>query len=365
MTSLASVETSWPKSSECNRSDGGAARLALGVRSAIVSSGEMSTRFFRLRQIADQLPESAYPLWGIGQSLSSFIFGPRHPIRASELIRPFFIIGSGRSGNTLLRRVLQAHSELHIPPENQALGAAITLYRRNRALPWPHLVDLVLGTFQFSHGFEAFGVDLRPLAEQLHDAPKRERNLAHLLDELYRFHATAQHKRCLYWGDKTPLNTFNAFKIASVFPGARFIHMLRDGVDVVESYVRSGLISSYEEAARRWLASVDAARLVGRRYPSRFIEVRYEDLVREPDEAVREVCAFLDVEFEPDMISRTEHAKSMGDVLQYDHHAKSLTPISASSVGTGRRVLDSKTLKMLAPVIGAQLRDLGYESIAS
>lgn len=341
-----------------------AMRLALGVPRAIVSIGEMSARFFHLRQIADRLPESAYPLWGIGQSLSSLIFGPRHPIRASEGIRPFFIIGSGRSGSTLLRRVLQAHSELHIPPENHALGAAITVYRRNRGLSWTHLVDLVLGTFQFSHGFEAFGVDLRPLAGRLHDASKRERNLAHLLDEFYRFHAEAQQKRCVYWGDKTPLNTFNAFKIASVFPGARFIHMLRDGVDVVESYVRSGLIPSYEEAARRWSVSVDAAEFVGRRYPSRFLEVRYEDLVCAPDEVVRKVCAFLDVGFEPHMLFRTEHAKFMGDVLQYDHHAKSLMPISTSSVGTGRRALDSSTLKVLAPVISAQLRKLGYEPIA-
>ena len=325
----------------------------------------MSARFFRLRQITDQLPESAYPLWGIGQALSSLILGPRHPIRGPEVIRPFFIIGSGRSGSTLLRRILQAHSELHIPPENHALGAAVTVYRRNRGLSWPHLVDLVLGTFQFSHGFEAFGVDLRPLAGRLHDAPKRERNLAHLLDELYRFHAEAQHQLCVYWGDKTPLNTFNAFKIASVFPNARFIHMVRDGIDVVESYVRSGLIPSYEEAARRWSLSVDAAQLVGRRYRSRFLEVRYEDLVREPDQIVRNVCAFLDVGFEPDMLVRTEHAKSMGDVLQYGHHAKALLPISASSVGTGRRVLDRSILETLAPVIGAQLRDLGYESITS
>jgi hypothetical protein len=88
-------------------------------------------------------------------------------------------------------------------------------------------------------------------------------------------------------------------------------------------------------------------------------------LVREPDDVVRNICAFLDVGFEPDMLVRTEHAKSMGDVLHYSHHAKALVPISASSVGAGRRALDPSILEMLGPVIGAQLRELGYESLTS
>lgn len=323
----------------------------------------MTARLHRWRRITDQLPEAAYPLWAMGQSLASLIAGPRHPLRGQEDIRPFFIIGSGRSGNTLLRRVLQAHSELHIPPENHALGAAITVYRRNRGLPWPHLVDLVLGTFQFSHGFDAFELELRPLAEQLHEAPDDKRDLAHLLDAFYRFHAEAHEQRCVHWGDKTPLNTFNAFKIASVFPGVRFIHMVRDGVDVVESYVRAGLISSHEDAARRWSSSVQTARQVQRRYAQQFFEIRYEELVREPERVVRGVCDFLSIAFEPAMLSQTTHASSMGDVVRYTHHARALLPISADSIGEGRRKLDRRTLRALSHVIGPQLEDLGYDPV--
>lgn len=323
----------------------------------------MPPRLHRWLRMTDQLPEAAYPLWAMGQSLASLIAGPRHPLRGQEDIRPFFIVGSGRSGNTLLRRILQAHSELHIPPENHALGAAITVYRRNRGLPWPHLVDLVLGTFQFSHGFDAFELELRPLAEQLHKAPDDERNLAHVLDAFYRFHAEVHEQRCVHWGDKTPLNTFNAFKVASVFPAVRFIHMVRDGVDVVESYVRAGLISSYEEAARRWSSSVETARRVQRRYAKQFFEIRYEELVREPTRIVRGVCDFLGIDFEPAMLSQTAHASSMGDVVRYTHHTRALLPISADSIGEGRRKLDPRTLRALSHVIGPQLEELGYEPV--
>lgn len=321
---------------------------------------KMALRTHRWRPITDRLPELAYPLSATGSSLWSLLVGPRHPLHGKERFRPFFIIGSGRSGNTLLRRILQAHSGLHIPPENHALGTVITVYRRNRGLAWPHLVDLVLGTFQFSHGFEVFGVDLRPLAEELREAPMGDRNLAHVLDSFYRFHARAHGQRCVYWGDKTPLNTFNAFKIGSVLPDVRFIHIIRDGVDVVESYVRAGLIADHDEAARRWSSSVDAARRVQRRYPMQFLEIRYENLVHDPEQVIRSVCHFLQIGFEPGMLCKTDHAAEMGDVGQYAHHAQALEPISVNSVGKGRRELDPRTLETLAQVIGKQLHELGY-----
>jgi hypothetical protein len=320
----------------------------------------MAARSHPWRPIIDRLPEFTYPLSAAGSALWSLLIGPRHPLRGKAPLRPFFIIGSGRSGNTLLRRILQAHSELHIPPENHALGAVITVYRRNRGLAWPHLVDLVLGTFQFSQGFEVFDLDLRPLAAELREAPEQDRNLAHLLDSFYRFHARAKDQRCVYWGDKTPLNTFNAFKIGSVFPDVRFIHIIRDGVDVAESYVRAGLIANYDEAARRWSTSIDVARRVQRCYPEQFLEIRYEDLVHQPEPLIRNVCGFLNVGFEPRMLSRTDHVLEMGDVSRYAHHAQAREPINTDSIGKGRRELDRQTLEALARVIGKQLRTLGY-----
>lgn len=324
----------------------------------------MKARLYRWRRIIDQLPEPVYALYGAGRSMFGLLAGSRHPVSGADRVSPFFIIGSGRSGNTLLRRILTAHSELHIPPENHALGAAITVYRRNRSLPWPHLVDLVLGTFQFSHGFEVFDLELRPLAERLHDAPKAQRSLAHIIDSFYRFHAEAHGEKCDYWGDKTPLNTFNAFKIGAVFPDARFIHVLRDGMDVVESYVRAGLVKSHEEAAERWVSSVEAAQLVERRYGEQFLEVRYEALVVEPARVVRGVCDFLGVDLEPDMLTATEHTKGMGDVGHYEHHAQAQLPIHTESIGKGRRTLDPRVMTMLSSVMGPHLRELGYDITA-
>ncbi len=77
-----------------------------------------------------------------------------YPLRGEERFRPFFIIGVGRSGNTLFRRILTAHSELHIPPETFVLGECIRKFKRyGRWLDWPDAVSLIMGLFAFHPEF--------------------------------------------------------------------------------------------------------------------------------------------------------------------------------------------------------------------
>ncbi|MEO7677469.1 MAG: sulfotransferase, partial [Verrucomicrobiota bacterium] len=159
-----------------------------------------------------------------------------YPLHRGELHRPFFIVGSGRSGNTLLRRLLQASPEVHIPPETYVLGKVIRAFRKYRwILPWEQLINLTLAIFEFYPEFDKFEVSLRPLAQRLQDAPPGSRSLALMLDALYRFHGEQTGKTFSVWGDKTPNNSYALDRIVSVFPRAQFIHILRDGGDVVPS----------------------------------------------------------------------------------------------------------------------------------
>jgi hypothetical protein len=131
-----------------------------------------------------------------------------YPLNRKEAIRPFFIIGSGRSGNTLLRRILYAHPELHIPPETYILGRTIKLFLENRNMRWTDLVYLVLSQFEYYPEFVTFEITLRPLVQRLVVAPKDVRSLAFILDSFYRYHAETKSIHCKRWGDKTPMNTF-------------------------------------------------------------------------------------------------------------------------------------------------------------
>ena len=131
-----------------------------------------------------------------------------YPVSREENLIPFFIIGSGRSGNTLFRH-----------------------------LAWKDLVYLTLSQFYHHKEFETFNLELRPLVNQLLLVPYELRSLNIILDHFYKYHAETQGISFNRWGDKTPLNTFFLDLIFNVFPKAQFIHIIRDGCDVVPSYV--------------------------------------------------------------------------------------------------------------------------------
>jgi len=302
-----------------------------------------------------------------------FLFGFRkllpftgYPLHKNEGYKPFFIIGAGRSGNTLLRRILQAHTEIHIPPETYVLGKTIRAFRRNNHLRWEDLVHLTLSIFEHHSEFETFEIEpLQKLSEALISTPKEKRSLAFILNNFYLHHASCHHISFNRWGDKTPMNTFCLERIKSVFPDAQFIHIIRDGCDVVSSYLRAGIYSSVQDAAMRWEKSIKLASSFCHKHSKCCIGVRYEDLVFYPESIVMEICEFLEIDFQEEMLALHVTSGSLGDVQRYSHHSNVLKPITAANIGKGRILMSKKEQEELQKLIGSTLDKLGYRSCMS
>jgi len=275
-----------------------------------------------------------------------------------------FVIGSGRSGTTLLRRMLAQGGEIHIPSETYVLPQVIIKFAYLRWLPWRWLVPLVYADFQFRPEFAYFDMPLGPLVAHIKNAPPSRRSLAMMVDALFREHARLEGVGATRWGDKTPANTRHLPLIHAVFPDARYVHVVRDGCDVVASYLAAGLVASPLEAAERWSTMTRLARAFMAEHPGTTTEVRYEDLVHDPPERLRSVCGFLGLAYTPEMVIGTSAVSGTGDVPQLAHHAAVLEPVSAASVGKGRRVLDAATRSELQRAIGHQLEALGYPPCA-
>ena len=274
---------------------------------------------------------------------------------------PFFIVGSGRSGNTLLRRILNAHSELYIPPETYVLGKSIRQFRRYNNMPWKDLVHLIYSNFEFHHEFETFEIKtLAPLVNDVSHCDKQQRTLAYVLHRFYEFYAQAHRINKPRWGDKTPLNTFAIFSLSKVFPNAKFIHIVRDPYDVIHSYVQSGIYTSHTEAALRWAQSVRIAGKFKSKYPERCLEVYYERLTKDPENVIRTICSFLKIPFESQMLTSEKSAKELGDVKLREHHANVYMPINTDNIGKGRTAIDAYTNRTIEPIIGDCLKKFGY-----
>ena len=118
--------------------------------------------------------------------------------------------------------------------------------------------------------------------------------------------------------------------IAELFPGSRFIHIMRDGRDVVSSLMRKQEDDgkpwvTFEEAHDTWKWSVDLGRNFGRRVsPDRYFEFRYENLVADDPGVAREIFRFLDIDFHSDVedfchaqhVERTPFQDPMRDLEQ-------------------------------------------------
>jgi hypothetical protein len=308
--------------------------------------------------------ELLQPLRQVASLARDIAFGSRHPLARGEDVRPFFIVGSGRSGSTLLRRILLGNPEVHIPPEMVALSESIRVYRRRRARAWPDLVDATLAAFEAHPGFAELGVSLRPLADELAVAPEETRSLALVLDALYRTHGRARGRAFTRWGDKTPLNAFHLPAITAVFPRAQSVHVLRDGVDAARSYLRAGLQPDLGAAALRWRESVAAVRGFMRKRPGACREIRYEELVAQPSAVVAGLCAFLDLGFDPSMLEARDRAGALADVARHPHLSAVFEPIGVGSIGRGRRDLAPVEAAQLQRLIGADLARLGYPPAA-
>ncbi len=311
-------------------------------------------------------PEFTYPIAdtiGRIRSLASGLIGGGYPLHREERVRPFFIVGSGRCGTTLLRRILQAGDQVHIPPEMYVFKEARDFFRRHRDRPWNFLVRNVLAMFEFHPEFDAFEISLRPLAAELAELPKESRSLASIFDRLYRYHGEQKGQVFERWADKTPLNAYFLEAILTVFPDAIVVHMLRDGVDVAYSRFEAGMNPDLLSAALRWQSATVAVSNFSEAHPGRCTEVRYEELVSDPGRVVEQLCSFLGLNFDPDMISSRDHVSAMGDVAKLSHHASVHEAINSESVGRGRRALSDLQKRELHEAIGSELHRLRYDPL--
>jgi hypothetical protein len=113
-----------------------------------------------------------------------------------------------------------------------------------------------------------------------------------------------------YWGDKNPHycdaeNRGCLALIAELFPGTRFVNIIRDGRDVVASLLRRTHANGdpwidFDGAHRTWIEHIEIGRTFGlRQPPGSYLEVCYEQFVRDDVESARNLFAFLGIDFHP------------------------------------------------------------------
>ncbi len=280
-------------------------------------------------------------------------------------IHPIFIVGSPRSGTTLMRFILSSHPDIFIPDETGFIPFLLPEVMVDLPLKGEDVHQVLKRMSELHFQWRNIVPDEIAFYNSLPQPP----TLADVLDALYRQQTAAVLKdgrKITRWGDKTPLYVRHIPLLLRMFPQAQFIHMIRDGRDATVSAQKKWGLATYwyqdnYYLLKNWAANVRAGLETGQKLaPTQYLEVRYEDLVQQPEATVRGVCAFLGETFYPEMLNQGELARKVGPGP--DGHTEVMRPITTASVARWRKQMTPFDQKLAQHIAGDLLGQLGYET---
>lgn len=267
----------------------------------------------------------------------------------APLLPPVFVLSCERSGSTLLRCILDTHSDIAAPGELLVGDLCVRLQL---------ILERTLGQVPGALGGEP------PSAAVLTEVA---RTAGGVMDRYCRA------KGARLWCEKTPANLAHADLLARVFPAARFICLYRHGLDVALSCLEASRWGFMKEVApfvavspenlplamtRNWMVKSGQLLDFEARHGGRCHRLRYEDLVDEPRRHAAELLAFLDLPADPGLIDRVfeqSHDRGGGDPGYWstDH-------VRRDRIGIGSRKLCQRLPAEVFPHLAEKLAELGY-----
>ena len=279
-------------------------------------------------------------------------------------MNPFvFIVGCPRSGTTLLRRIVGAHSEIAMLGETHWIPrlARTGLGIGPDGLVTDELVDWLVAYHRFPR------LRLRP--DEVRGLLAGGVTYPQFVRALFHLYGCKRGKAIV--AEKTPNYVAEIPTLHALFPEARFVHLIRDGRDVCLSALNwerkaedfAHRLRTWREdplvtAALWWKTFVSLGREDGAELGrDLYYELRYEALVANPERECRRLCTFLDVEYDDRML-RFHEGKTKSDPSLSAKRA--WLPITAG-LRDWRTQFPLDDLEVFEAVAGDLLDDLGYE----
>jgi len=257
---------------------------------------------------------------------------------------PIFIGGAGRSGTTLLRVILDSHPNIACGPELKVIPQLAQLWRQFQTAFYPTLESYYITRPEINALFANIIVTL--------------------MDKYRRRHGKTRA------AEKSPNNVFYFQHLHDLLPASPCIHIIRDGRDVVCSLLTmnwadavTGRPLEYTrdagKAAEYWAGAIRAGRtmLEKRSRRSCYLEVRYEDLVTNPEPTLKDLFAFINERWDPVVLRYYEQERDLAGESSADQVTQ---PLYAKTVGRWRRDLRAQDKAAVKAAAGDLLVELGY-----
>ncbi len=280
--------------------------------------------------------------------------------------RPVFILGSERSGTTLVLAILACHPRIAVPEVTwyypRFRPYLFTYGDLNDAANFATLAN------EMAYGLRVpfWGMDVNPDTfgdEIAARAAEIEPSFAGVFAAMFERYAEQENKP--RWGEKTPYNLFYIGEILEDFPNAQFVYIYRDGRDASAEFLDSQFgPNNIHAAAELWKAGQDAAGPWRKKLSKdQWFDIKYEEFVVGPIDHLKRLCDFLGEDYTDALMEfhTTPTAQRRGKTK--DNWALA-HPITDRHVGIYKNELSLKDQRIMAWVAGDMMKALGYEDIA-
>jgi hypothetical protein len=231
--------------------------------------------------------------------------------------RACFIAGQAKSGTTLLVALLDSHPELLVLPEETAyFPTVLTKYApRGRRAQFDYITKQSLSNVLFGGpckwGKRSYSTFPRQkfrdtFERAVFDPANARKDLLVLMVESYAATLERSPETITRWVEKTPANRNYIRPILARFPQAKILVTLRDPRAILAAQIalektrQTGRFSTYYVIAH-WRVAAKLARSIREREIPGLV-VQYERLVREPASTMKEVCAYLEIDFDANTV---------------------------------------------------------------
>ena len=284
---------------------------------------------------------------------------------------PIFVIGSPRSGTTLLRLILTAHPDICIPPESLFFVALEPKYGNVSNL-LPQIEDFLNDLYNEKFPkFCEWNVDRKFLLNNLKSY--QELSYALAVETVYQTYRQQFDPTASIWGDKNPCHIHQLGKIRQYFPASKVILIVRDFRACYSSVKK--IVAKEREMREVWSGPKtlegmmyqwnQVVKLIDKYHQKweQFYLVYYEDLVRNPSVQLTKICNWLGVDFQDSMLEFYQKNAELGLVLpsQVVLNPNTFKPLDIDRINAWQNELSLAEVKAIEWMNRKNLEKLGYQ----
>ena len=267
--------------------------------------------------------------------------------------QPIFIGGLDRTGKTLMRLTLTLHPNIIITKRTDLW---VKYFDRFGDLGKPENYEKCVNALMTSKHIRGLKPDLNRLHSEFYRGqPSYERLFTLIYEQL------VEREKKSRWGDQSELVEEYADPIFQAYPSAKMIHMIRDPRDRYSASKMKWTTGKGKvgAATAKWVYSARLAQHNQKKYPGKYLIVRYEDLINDPARMIETVCTFLDEEFYPSMllighIRGMEEDIVLPEMPQQNHFLKNF-------VGEYRFNLSKLDISFIQNLFPGYMHSFGYD----